>query len=146
MDGEAPLHCLARHKFVDGEMVASAANQLLEKGAHLCQVNNSRRTAADLWKDGQEEKRILSLAQEEAVGFGWEDEPDMLEEEGFFNGGDEESDDDEGAVGYDPLRTLPPWLRDSMKKLVCFAARAIRLHNVPFSGLTPSFERFVKLH
>ena len=64
----------------------------------------------------------------------------------FFNGGDDVPDDDEREVGYDPLRTLPPWLRDSMKKLVCFAARAIRLHNVPFSGLTPSFERFVKLH
>ena len=48
VNGDTPLHFLARlaHlNYIDGELVASVANLLLETGAHLDQRNNSRMTA-----------------------------------------------------------------------------------------------------
>lgn len=44
--GDAPLHVLAKF---NGELVDSAANLLLEKGAHFDRVNKSGKTVADVW-------------------------------------------------------------------------------------------------
>jgi len=46
VDGNAPLHVLAQF---DGEVVDTAANLLLSKGAHFDRVNKSGLTAADVW-------------------------------------------------------------------------------------------------
>jgi len=118
INGDAPLHFLARLNNDDGELVASAGHLLLEKGAHLDQRNNSRRTAAEVWMEKYKaENRYLKRTRNEAVeDAGWRDR-------------------------------LPTWLRDdSVPQLQCLTARAIRTNNVPFSKLPPSLKRFVKLH
>jgi len=89
------------------------------KKEHTFVVNNSRKTAADCWNDRQKEKRILKLAQEEAGGFEWKDDLDILEEEGEVDESGEESDDDGRALGLDDLK-MPGWLcDDSVLKLMC---------------------------
>jgi len=49
-----PLHVLAtqyrRWLVIDDKVVGNAARILLEYGAHLCQVNHKRETAAQVWK------------------------------------------------------------------------------------------------
>jgi len=143
VNGDNPLHFLARlaHlNYIDGELVASVANLLLETGAHLDQRNNSRRTGAEVWNDRNEEKR---RAQEDAERYQAEDEYWYGEEREV-----DEDDDDEGALELDdpPLLDMPSWLQDSVPKLECLAARVIRTHNVPFSKLPLSLKHFVQLH
>lgn len=138
MNGDGPLHFLAgldHLNYVDRELVASAANLLLENGAHLDQVNNSRKTAEDVWNDRKEEKANLKRDHEEA-----EDE-----EEDYDGDGDDD-------LGFDdPPLVEPSWFRrDSDPRLMCLAARVIRSLKVPYcpcsSCLPESLNRFIKLH
>jgi len=69
---------------------------------------------------------ILKIAQEEAAAFEWEDELDMLEEEGEVDESDEEFDDDERALGLDyPSLEMPPWLCGPVKKLQCLNTKIV---------------------
>jgi len=130
LEGNAPLHILARFNHRSKKLVASTANLLLDRGAHLDQVNNSRKTAADVWIDLQKEEREHRRYEYE----GTDDEET-----------EEEEDAEVEAARWKAL--LPSWLRnDSVPKLQCLTARVIRSHRVPFSRLPPSLRRFVKMH
>jgi len=50
-DGNAPLHAVAKF---NGEVADAVANLLLEKGAHFDRVNNSGKTALDVWMERHE--------------------------------------------------------------------------------------------
>lgn len=62
---DSPLHILAKY---DGEVVDTAANLLLNKGAHFDRVNGSEKTALDVW-----------LERNEGAN-GWTDRPNWLRE------------------------------------------------------------------
>jgi len=136
-NGDGPLHILAQFDHLkDGELVAVAASILLDNGAlHLDQVNNSRKTAADVWIDQQKKKRERLRNRNERI-----------DDEGSDDEATENEEDDEvEAARWKDL--LPCWLHDdSVPKLQCLTARIIRSHEVPFSRLPPSLRRFVTMH
>jgi len=151
LEGNAPLHVLARYHHRSKKLVASAAKLLLSKGAHLDQVNNSRKTAADVWIEQQKvKKRQLRWNENEGnVDDETEDEGADDDETGDEGTDDEDAEQEEDAE-VEAARwkaLLPSWLRDdSVPKLQCLTARIIRSHKVPFSRLPSSLHRFVKMH
>ncbi len=151
LEGNAPLHILARFNHRSKKLVASTANLLLDRGAHLDQVNNSRKTAVDVWiKQQKVKKRQLRWNENEGnVDDETEDEGADDDETGDEGTDDEDAEQEEDAE-VEAARwkdLLPSWLRDdSVPKLQCLTARIIRSYKLPFSRLPSSLHRFVKMH
>jgi len=152
VNGNAPLHVLAWFHLSDVKKgVAVAAGLLFKHGAHLCQANNSRKTAADVWDDRKEEKTEKLDLMEARQYYDSEDEEEGEDEEvevEEVDGYDCDFDNDERCLGLDdPYLEKPHWLHDdSVPLLKCITARVIRDHNIPFSRLPQSLKRFVKGH